>query len=358
VRPQPHRPPGVPEDRGAALWRNALKIVRECAAVAEGEHVAIVTDSPQPTSIALLLFDAVEEAGGVPLMLRMPELERPGSDLPPAASSALLHVDVVLAPTSKTVYHSPGVQDACRGRGHARFIALSECDEETLVHGGINADFVALHPIAAAVAERLHRGAHLHLTTPGGTRLEASIAGRGGGLIGGLSHEPGSMVGLPAVEAYTAPVEASVDGEIVVDASCSGGIGLIRGEPIRVRIEGGKATTIRGGRAAEELAALLDADGDTRARQVAEIALGLNPACRITGRIIEDEGKYGTCHVGLGSNVFIGGVNDAPVHIDLVQLTPTMVVDGETIMSAGELTIPDLDTSALTRDSHGGGSSQ
>lgn len=334
-------------DEDAILKRNAERIVRDCAGVREGETVAVITDGLQPDSIARLLFETALAQGAIPVTIRVPAIERPGADLPSFVNTALAQVDVILAPTSRTVYHSPGIQNACRGEGQSRFIALSECDEDTLIHGGINADFAALNSVASAVATQLEHGKRLVLTTPAGTHIVASIQGRSARMIGGLCHKPGDMVGLPTVETYWAPIEDSVNGEVVVDASCSGGIGVIEGEPIRITIENGRATRIAGGTQATQLAELLDATGSSESRRVAEIAIGLNPACRLTGRIIEDEGKYGTCHLAVGSNVFIGGIVNAPIHIDFVQLRPTLVVDDTTVCRDGELVLPGIDVAPL-----------
>jgi leucyl aminopeptidase (aminopeptidase T) len=40
----------------------------------------------------------------------------------------------------------------------------------------------------------------------------------------------------------------------------------------------------------------------------------------------------GTVHVAFGSNVGIGGVNVAGVHIDAVMLRPTVELDGEPVL--------------------------
>ena len=73
--------------------------------------------------------------------------------------------------------------------------------------------------------------------------------------------------------------------------------------------------------------------------QVAELAIGLNPHCRVTGKIVEDEGKYGTCHMALGNNKGFGGQSNAPLHIDMVQWYPTVTIDNVEIVKNGKLGI-------------------
>lgn len=148
------------------------------------------------------------------------------------------------------------------------------------------------------------------------------------------------MVGIPTIEVFIAPNEDSINGFIVCDVSCSGGIGIID-EPIHLDVENGKVTKIDGGRQAKQLSELLENEDNSSVYQIAELAIGLNPNCNITGIINEDEGKYGTCHMALGSNASFGGINPAPVHIDMVQNTPTIYIDDEEICRDGRLTFID-----------------
>ena len=45
--------------------------------------------------------------------------------------------------------------------------------------------------------------------------------------------------------------------------------------------------------------------------------------------------------MALGSNASFGGINPAPVHIDMVQNTPTIYIDDEEICRDGRLTFID-----------------
>lgn len=319
---------------------NAAKVVRECCALKDGESVVVLTNADGSALVAEALYRAVVACGGEPMLVQTEPLSAPGADLPTALDGALAAADLILAPTSKSVYHTRSVREACRDAG-TRFVALSECDVDTFVNGGMNADFVALTPAAAAVAELLDRAQSVELETPAGTQLSAEFGSRRGLMSGGTCREPGDVIGLPTVEAFVAPLEDSVQGKIVVDASCSGGIGVVD-EPIVVSVADGRAREISGGVAAERLSNVLAQAGTETVYQVAEIGIGLNPMCRITGRIIEDEGTYRTCHVALGSNVWFGGDNAAPSHIDLVQWRPTITLDGEPLCQDGVLVSDEL----------------
>lgn len=96
-------------------------------------------------------------------------------------------------------------------------------------------------------------------------------------------------------------------------------------EPIILEVEKGSVVSIEGGDQARKLQDFLSEVNDPNAYQVAEIAVGMNPECRVTGNIIEDEGAYGTCHIALGNNnSSFGGLVDVPVHIDLLEWKPVI----------------------------------
>jgi len=78
---------------------------------------------------------------------------------------------------------------------------------------------------------------------------------------------------------------------------------------------------------------------DPNAMVVAELGIGVNERARITGRIIEDEKKLGTAHVGFGMNVDFGGKNLSKTHNDCVFLHPTIEIDGQILMENGKLMI-------------------
>jgi 2,5-dihydroxypyridine 5,6-dioxygenase len=126
---------------------------------------------------------------------------------------------------------------------------------------------------------------------------------------------------------------------VVVDASASN-LGLVR-SPICMDISDGRVVSITGGSQAREVERSLAATTHEGSYVIAELGIGLNPAALLRGQIVEDEGVYGTAHIALGNNKnFVGGTNWAPIHFDYVFLEPTIILDGETIMTAGHLVDP------------------
>ena len=310
----------------------AMTVVRTCAAVAPGEHVLILTDTAVPPEVAEALAFATAAVGGTPVVLTMPRPERPGAEPQALVAEAMKRAQVVLAPTSLSVFHTEASRNA--SAAGVRMLAISECRAETLVRGGITADFTGRAPVAERLA-RLLSGQRLELRTPAGTRLSMGLGGRAGVANTGLATRPGVRSGLPTIEAYVAPLEGSADGVAVVDASVAV-LGLVSA-PIAIGFKGGRAVTFDGGAQARALQDLVKQVGHTEARMLSEVGIGLNPQARVVGRIIEDEGTYGTCHVALGSNVHFGGRLDVPFHLDMVMWTPDVVVDGRPLLTGGRL---------------------
>jgi 2,5-dihydroxypyridine 5,6-dioxygenase len=316
----------------SSMAAGAMTVVRTCAAVSPGEHVLILTDTAVPREVAEALAFTTAAVGGIPVVLTMPRPERPGAEPPALVAEAMKRAGVVLAPTSLSVFHTKASRDA--SAAGSRMLAISECSLETLAGGGITADFVGRAPVAERLAHQLS-GQRLELRTPGGTHLIVGLGGRQGIANTGLATRPGVRSGLPTIEAYVAPLEGSADGVAVVDASVAV-LGLVS-TPIAIGFKEGRAVTFNGGAQARALQDLVEGVGHMDARMLSEVGIGLNPQAHVVGRIIEDEGTYGTCHVALGSNLHFGGRLDVPFHLDMVMWTPDIVVDGRPLLTAGRL---------------------
>lgn len=317
------------------LIEGARRIIA-CGCAKPGEKVLIITDPQRPESIAKALFEAACECGCEPVIISMNTVEAAG-ELPITVDAAMKASDLIFTPTSTSIYHSRSTKEACAEPYLARVIALSEITEDAMMNGGMTADFISLKPMIDKLQKVYTEGKKIRYTTPGGTDITASIEGRDGYYVSGVTDHKGMLQALPTVEVFIAPVEDSVNGKIVVDASCSGGIGLVD-EPVVMEVRNGRIVSIEGGAAATKLKARLEEQNTPKAYQIAEYGVGLNPKCRVMGTT-EDEGRYGTCHFGIGSNTSFGGVNDVPIHLDVILWNQTIEIDGKTIFKDGECLI-------------------
>jgi len=241
-----------------------------------------------------------------------------------------------ICPVSTSITHTRAVRDAC-AKG-SRGIMLTQFTPEMLMHGGIEADFPALAPVCRTVAAALAGAEEISVRTPAGTDLTFSAAGRRGNALTCVVG-PGQFSPAPNVEANVSPLEGTARGVIVADASIPYlGIGLLR-EPVVLHVAEGFNTSIEGGEQAELLRQDLDARADPLVYNIAELGIGLNPKCRFIGFMLEDEGVYGSVHIGIGTNLTLGGTVKATCHYDLIMRGATVVADGRVVLWDGQLAL-------------------
>ncbi|MEA4883788.1 MAG: aminopeptidase [Clostridia bacterium] len=314
------------------LSRAAAVAVRDCMGARPGETVLIITDEGART-VGTALFDAAKSMGCEAMVIEMIPRTRNGEEPPAPIGELMKHVDVVLAPTSKSISHTAAREAACAAG--ARVATLPGITEDCMART-LAADYRVVGDIAARVAEVLTRASVVHITNENGTDITMSLEGRTAGPDGGMYHEPGDFGNLPAGEAYIAPVEGSAQGVFVVDGAMAGP--QHTGERITIYVVDGYATRIHGGSAAESIEAMIAGLG-MPARNIAELGVGTNGCARITGCVLEDEKVLGTIHIAIGDNSHFGGKVAVPSHLDGIVAAPTVTVDGVVIMESGRLLI-------------------
>ena len=74
---------------------------------------------------------------------------------------------------------------------------------------------------------------------------------------------------------------------------------------------------------------------DEKAFNYAEFGIGLNPRARLAATNLEDLGRLGNCHCGIGSNFAIGGNVLAPNHHDAIFKDACVYFDGKLVLDKG-----------------------
>ncbi len=313
----------------------ARKLVEVCAGVRSGESVLVVTDS-EKQAIAAAVAAAAAGAGADVIVATMTTRQQDGAEPPASVAAAMGAADVIFTPVAVSITHTAAIRDACANG--ARAVVMTGFTPSMMRGGGLDADFRALKPVCERVAGYFERGAEVRVTTPAGTNVTLSIAGRTG-IAKTCIVGPGEFSPVPDIEATVSPVEGSARGVIVADASIPYlGIGVLR-EPVRFQAEAGCIVRVEGGEVATRLRDAWAAMNDPNVYNVAELGIGLNPACRLTGEMLEDEGCWGTVHFGTGTSITLGGKVKAACHYDLLMHKTTIVVDGEPVLEDGELRV-------------------
>lgn len=313
------------------MSRGADKVVNTCAKIQPGEQVLIVTELSR-LSIAQALAAEVYRVGAEPAVCIMQPRGRDGEEPPKEIAAAMKASDVFLNVVGTSITHTQAVKEAVAAG--SRGLVLTHFTEEMMIHGGIEGDFEQAKVLCTAMAQGMAGAEKIVLTSPSGTHLEYSARGRRGNSLYCMV-EPGQFSTLPTVEANVSPLEGTANGIIVADGSIPYiGIGVLE-EPVTLRVEAGRIVDISGGRQAKMLADDLAAKQDPNVYNIAEHGVGLNPKCRFCGFMLEDEGVFGSCHIGIGTSITLGGTVKAACHYDVIMRDGTIVADGKTLMERG-----------------------
>ena len=114
------------------------------------------------------------------------------------------------------------------------------------------------------------------------------------------------------------------------------GIGVLE-EPVTLMVKDGFITEITGGQSSAALADNLASKNDPNVYNIAEHGVGLNPKCHFCGFMLEDEGVFGSCHIGIGTSITLGGTVKASCHYDVIMRDGTIEADGRILMKDGKV---------------------
>ena len=238
-------------------------------------------------------------------------------------------------------------------------ICLRNIDNFT--RGGALADYEAVYADGEKL-QAIWRGHKMaHITTPAGTDLYMEMNQMEPIIECGIARNPGDAMAWSDGEVSLGPVIDTTHGKLVIDGPiCYYGCPTT---PVELRIEKGRIVEVVGGdpkickEIRRQIAEVKDSDN------IAEIGLGLNPACMFNGDFEEEKkargtchiamgnGFYygqparstvacmfngdfeeekkarGTCHIAMGNGFYYGQPARSTVHIDMVQYNPTVIFD-------------------------------
>ena len=315
-----------------SIASTANRVVTEYLGVKPGERFAIVIDTQTDHEIPSELTRAARDLGAEPIVVEIEALPRSGAEPPAHAAAAMAAADVVLCAASTSLYHTAAKAAAQRAGTRGDFNAPYRADAWR--NGAMTADFFAIRKRAERLAA-LWRGTHeTRVTSPAGTDLRATVAGREPvAWLTGICRNPGEVSALPGGEVSLPPVEGTAEG-IVVWERVASDLGALEG-PVRIDVHAGRATAIHGGPSAARLREIVASVPD--ADNIGEIGIGLNSAARIADDITEAKKAFGTVHIALGDSANeYGGLVESDVHLDGLVMAPTVEFDGREVIVDGQ----------------------
>ncbi|HEU0335101.1 MAG TPA: aminopeptidase [Gaiellaceae bacterium] len=302
----------------------------EAGRLEPGERVLVLVDEPLAEQGAALAA-AVAEAGGNPT-LELWAGERPLRRPPAGAAAAARRADLCLflsqAPRGDEADARFELGEAVLAAG-GRELYLGFVDA-ALLDGELSEPAPDLSEAARLVLAQLEGCREVRVRGAAGTDLALRVDGRPW-LTDAQPLVAGDFANFPGGEVYVAPHRDGADGVLVADLTVPYTVAGLVDEPVAVRFERGRVTSIEGGRAAELLRDLVERAG-AGADVVAELGIGLNPAVHPRGHVMLDEKAAGTAHVAIGRNTgSYGGDNEAAIHVDMIFSGPQVEADGRRI---------------------------
>jgi leucyl aminopeptidase (aminopeptidase T) len=295
-----------------------------------GERVLVVVDEPLAEEGARLAA-ATADAGAEP-RLELWAGERPLAGPPPGVSEGARTADVSLflaqAPRPDEAGARFQLLEALTAHD-GRQIFMGFVDTE-LLNGELSEPAPELTTAARRLLGEVEGSESVRIRGRAGTELTLRVGGRPW-LTDTGALEAGTMSNYPGGEVFVAPHSDGADGVLVVDLTVPYTVDGLVDEPVRLRFDRGRVTSIEGGRAAHLLRQIVD-DAGPGADVIAELGIGLNHTVRPRGHVMLDEKAGGTAHVAIGRNTGpYGGDNEATIHIDCVFSDPELEVDGRPV---------------------------
>jgi leucyl aminopeptidase (aminopeptidase T) len=298
--------------------------------LAPGERVLVVVDEPLAEEGARLAA-AIADAGGSP-RLELWAGERPLAAPPPPVADGARDADLSFflaqAPRPDEAGARFQLLEAITDHG-GRQIFMGLVDSP-LLNGELSAPAPDLTGAAHELLDELEGSRQIHIRGRAGTDLTLTVDGRPWKTDAAGPH-PGDGANFPGGEIFVAPHRDGADGVLVADLTVPYTVDGLVDEPVTLRFERGRVTSIEGGRAAAMLREIVDeagAGGDV----IAELGIGLNHTVVPRGHVMLDEKAGGTAHVAIGRNTGpYGGDNESTIHVDCVFSAPEVEADGRLV---------------------------
>jgi 2,5-dihydroxypyridine 5,6-dioxygenase len=200
--------------------------------------------------------------------------------------------------------------------------------------------------------ERLRQAKRIRITSEEGTDLTMSKADRPVSIQYGMADKPGRWDHWPTGLITTTAVEETVEGRLVVGAaSILFPFERYVTEPITIAFDKGVASSVEGGREAIMLRDLFATQNSPNCRRLAHVGWGTDHRARwdiLASRGADGGGGaelrsiYGGVLLAMGENRDLGGLNGAPLHLDIALRRARLELDGVVVVENGQILDPQL----------------
>jgi leucyl aminopeptidase (aminopeptidase T) len=310
------------------------------SSVQRGEEVMVVTDTNMDPLIWQAVMGVVRAKGADPTLMMYTPRAHHTAEPTKAVAAALKGADIVVFLTTTALAHS----EFSEQRGNKGVLLMEEATVEILTSPGCQLDEADLQLILKRerwVREFWMQGGDVHVTTPAGTDLRATLVktDKRSAKVLGILERNGERRGAgtwPFGECRVTPLEGSGEGRVVWDICGHAPKGRYA-QPVVLTVKGGRVVKIEGGKEADGVRHYLETYGDENSYAApAEISVGLNHKCTIIGTVRNDKKALGTSHIAIGRSD-IGGTLVSATHFDGLMARPTITVNGKAFIKDGVL---------------------
>lgn len=296
------------------------------------------------------LFNLTKELYGEKFvkLCEFPSVLQSGLDAPDFVTEELKTCDIFIIPTSYSLSHTnTRVQATNVG---ARGATLPEFEPYMFdINGSMTADYNEIDKeikkgISFISEINPNKSKNVHITSKRGTDLTFTIMEGERELKddNGLYTERGSFGNLPAGEIFTAPMEGTANGTMLIEKGWS--VRAKEGEDMIFEFKDGLLISLTS--ANDETLNLVDLNPKKKLekdpnliktrRNVAELGIGMNPKATHYKSVLEGEKIKGSCHIAIGTNKFFGGNVLSDIHLDFIINKPTILIEEITFMDEGK----------------------
>ena len=302
------------------LEKAALKLLKNNLKIQKNEKILVVTDRKN-CRVCNAVFRVSQGFSKNVVAVHISD-KRSNSGPLPKLKQLFSSVDVIIAPTTKSISHSPETRVA-RKRHGVRVASMPKITGELFVKA-FTVSVAQQKAINGRLLKKL-RGKRVRVTNKSGTDLTIGINKQKFDSDDGDCSKKGSLRNIPSGEVSAAPI-SDVNGKLCIDVWN----GHLKPKNIKLEIANGKIVGYS--KEAAQFITYLRKNGEC-ATYVVELGIGTNPKHRKPiGNILHDEKILGSAHIAFGG---FGNLRKCPIHEDVIIMKPTIQVDRKTIMENG-----------------------
>ncbi|MEW6455700.1 MAG: aminopeptidase [Acidobacteriota bacterium] len=314
--------------RHSKLLSAAEKAVVHALKIKEGENFLLVTDKQKMEIAEALAYWAKKQKAEITTYL-MIETLRPIKKETKIFEEIIKIADVTAYLLDSRIEEKPFRGFMVKmGSQYGRICMMPGITKE-MMERLVNIDFEEMDKFTRKIIDAMREAEDVVIENPFGTRLEFSVKGRKWENDNGDISQKGKHGNLPAGECYTAPVEETFNGKMVVSLIDNKiGKGIMEFKEGKLIRWSGKGI----------LDIIKNIGDDPSGFIVGEFGIGTNKKAKICPNMLEAEKAFGTIHVAIGDSYGLGK-NSSKHHYDSLVEKVTIKAKGRFIAKNGKFLI-------------------